>query len=154
MSRIDDLRLLLGEIERYRSIASRMNGAISQLLKHDIPALGRNSTTAMAAASLIETAYTAVETVLFRVAQCFGNNLSQSRWHTDLLNRMMTPVPGLRPAVVSEQTRSMLDELMRFRHFKRYYFSFEYDWNRLTHLFDVLARTDKALVAELNSFQR
>lgn len=153
MSRIDDLRLLLGEIERYRSVSSRIDDAITQLLEHDVPALGRNSTTAMAAAGLIETAYTSVETVLFRIAQSFGNNLSRSRWHTDLLSRMVTPIPGLRPAVISEQTRSMLDELMRFRHFNRYYFSFDYDWNRLSHLFEVRARTSKTLEIEIDTFR-
>ncbi|TVQ96870.1 MAG: hypothetical protein EA403_15560 [Spirochaetaceae bacterium] len=153
MSRIDDLHLLLGDIERYRSVSSKMNGAIVQLLDHDIPKLGTNTTTAMAAAGLIETAYTAVETVLFRIAQCFGNNLSQERWHSDLLHRMATPAPGLRPAVLSEQTRSMLDELMRFRHFKRYYFSFEYDWNRLRYLFEVIARTDEAMGTEIRAFE-
>jgi hypothetical protein len=33
--------------------------------------------------------------------------------------------------VISDDTYRALDELLRFRHFKRYYFEFDYDWDRL-----------------------
>ena len=33
--------------------------------------------------------------------------------------------------MISDATCAALSELRRFRHFKRYYFSFDYDWDRL-----------------------
>ena len=93
----------------------------------------------LAAAGLIENYYTAVETVLYRIAQVFGNNLDPQRWHSDLLRRMCVSIPDVRPRVLSEITYSRLDELMRFRHFKRYSFHLEFDWQRLELLL-VVAR--------------
>lgn len=43
----------------------------------------------------------------------------------------MFEIPGIRPSVISEPTYLMLSEILRFRHFRRYYFDFDYDWDRL-----------------------
>jgi hypothetical protein len=43
-------------------------------------------------------------------------------------------VPGVRPPVIRDDTATLLAEFLRFRHFKRYYFQFEYDWERLRYL--------------------
>lgn len=75
----------------------------------------------VAIAGLVENYYTAIETVLFRISQQFGNHLEQNKWHSDLLRRMVLDVPGTRPAVLTGAVVSKLDELLRFRHFKRYY---------------------------------
>ena len=81
-------------------------GAVDQLTSSDIPALGRTTTTAAAAASHIESFYTAVETVL-----------------------------------------------MRFRHFKRYYFQLEYDWDRLEYLIALVRRAAPGIIREFDTFR-
>jgi len=154
MSRIENLQELRGEIARYRDVSSRLLEALRQVENHDIERIGKTTTTAVAVAGLIENSYTAVETVLFRIAQNFGNNLDASRWHTDLLRRMTIPVPNVRPAVVGEATYAKLDELMRFRHFKRYYFNLDYDWSRLEYLMSVVHTTIPTITAELSEFDR
>ena len=45
--------------------------------------------------------------------------------------QMTLTIPEVRPRVISDATFAALSELRRFRHFKRYYFSFDYDWDRL-----------------------
>ena len=75
--------------------------------------------------------YTCLETAFLRVSQFFENALDDARWHEQLLRAMTWTVPGVRERVISDTTCAALSELRRFRHFKRYYFAFDYDWERL-----------------------
>ena len=75
--------------------------------------------------------YTCLETSFLRISQFFENALDDARWHGQLLRAMTWTVPEVRERVISDSTFSALSELRRFRHFKRYYFSFDYDWDRL-----------------------
>lgn len=154
MSRVEDLRELTGEIQRYLDVSTRLMAALGRLSEHDIPQMGKTTTTALAAAGLLENFYTAIETVLFRISQNFGNSLDPERWHSDLLNKMTISIPDTRPAVLSDQTRAMLDELMRFRHFKRYYFQLEYDWHRLEYLMGLVGRLEPEVRSEFQVFDR
>jgi hypothetical protein len=47
---------------------------------------------------------------------------------------MTINIEGVRIAVVSEENYLLLLELLMFRHFRRYYFELEYDWDRLEYL--------------------
>lgn len=118
----------------------------------DIPLLGRTSRSAVLLAGLIENYYTCAETTFFRISQYFENNLTPEGWHADLLEKMSLDIPTLRPRVISDQTCIDLSELMRFRHFKRYYFGTAYDWDRLDELLKRAKRTHDRLLAELNRF--
>ncbi|GEM_PF-990579 len=153
MSRIADLRELLGEIDRFEDASRRLLSALDHLMTKDVATIGRTTTTGVAAAGLLENFYTAVETVLVRIAQSFGNNLRPERWHSDLLQRMTVGVPGVRPAVLSERLYSYLDELMRFRRFKRYYYHLEYDWTRLEHLTELAQRAAPMVTGEFSTFR-
>ncbi len=44
---------------------------------------------------------------------------------------MILEIEGVRKAVISDETYSNLLEFLKFRHFKRYYFEFDYDWDKL-----------------------
>jgi hypothetical protein len=83
-----------------------------------VPHTGRTDYAASHVAQLLESSYTALETLFMRVSQAFENSLDQRTWHTDLLDRMVIPVPAMRERVLSEKSRTMLLELLRFRHFK------------------------------------
>lgn len=78
--------------------------------------------------------YTCVETAFVRISKFFENNLDGSRWHADLLERMTVDVPDVRPRVISDFEHTVLLEFLRFRHFKRYYFHFEYDRDKMSFL--------------------
>ena len=47
-----------------------------------------------------------------------------------------------------------LSELLRFRHFKRYYFKLEYDWDRLDFLIAKLRQAHPLVVRDLERFGR
>jgi len=107
---------------------------------------------AITLSEIIVNYYTCLETVFFRISSFFENNLSKERWHSELLHKMTLHIKGIREPVISDQSYKILDEFRRFRHFKRYYFDFAYDWDRLEFLqkkFDILIANIKN---DLNSF--
>jgi hypothetical protein len=85
-------------------------------------------------AEILTNYYTCLETAFLRISQFFENHLSSDRWHQDLLDKMTLSIEEIRPRVLSDETRAELRELMRFRHFKRYYLEFDYDWDKLRFL--------------------
>jgi hypothetical protein len=104
-------------------------------------------------AQILENSYTAIETALLRIAQGFDNSLSPERWHSDLLDKMVLEKKGLRPRVLSDESHRLLTELMRFRHFKRYYLELDYDWEKLRFLLSVYRRCLPLVRAELSAFR-
>ncbi|TVR52890.1 MAG: antitoxin [Spirochaetaceae bacterium] len=64
----------------------------------------------------IHNIYAVMENACLRVAKFFENNLSDSSWHKDLLERMRLTIEGVRPALLDEDTYLLLDELRAFRH--------------------------------------
>jgi len=50
--------------------------------------------------------------------------------------------------------RSCLDELLKFRHFKRYYFEFHYDWDRLVYLQKRFDQVRPLLDRDLDQFRQ
>ena len=85
-------------------------------------------------AEIITDFYTCLETAFVRISKVFENNLEKERWHTNLLERMIIEVPGVRKALLTDMSYNLLKEIMRFRHFKRYYFELEYDKDRIDFL--------------------
>ncbi len=98
---------------------------------NEFAVLGRTTVSAMVLSQIFVDFYTCIETLLFRISQQFENNLKKEQWHKELLKKMSLTLPTIRPAVLSTQTELLLSEILRFRHFKRYYFDFDYDWAKL-----------------------
>jgi len=99
--------------------------------------------------------YTCLETVFFRISSFFENNLSKEKWHSELLRKMTLEIEGIRPRAISDSTYRILDEFRRFRHFKRYYYDFNYDWDKLEFLqkkFETLSVEIKNDLSEFISF--
>jgi hypothetical protein len=62
------------------------------------------------------------------VAKAFENRIgSGGDWHRTLLLRMSEPVPGLRPALLSEELFDAMNRLRGFRHFVRHAYLTEID---------------------------
>ena len=150
---MDDRSDLMAEIENWNSVSVKLLEMIETAETQDIVALGKTPLMGVAIAGLIENYYTAVETLLYRISQRFGNSLEPARWHSELLRRMTLDVPDTRPAVLSNDAASKLDELMRFRHFKRYYFQLEWDWDRLDHMVSTIRVLQPTLVREFQAFR-
>ena len=70
-----------------------------------------------------------------------------------ICERVAVSLEGVRDAVISEETTRDLGELMKFRHFRRYYFEFEYDWDKLDYLQKVFKRVAESLPPDLKKFR-
>ena len=58
----------------------------------------------------------------------------RAAYHADLIRRMQLDIRGIRPAVLSVETASRLDELRRFRHLFRHAYATDLDPARVTAL--------------------
>ena len=121
------IRSLLGELERTRSLLQR----IERFYDERFPAEQRTADSAIILSEILGNYYTCLETFFLRVSQTFENNLPGDSWHRELLGKMVLSIPGERDPLLSEDSYQAVGELLRFRHFKRYYLEFDYDWDRL-----------------------
>ncbi len=115
MSDSETLRLLHGQLEDdYRFIVQCASRHTDMRLRAEGAA--DSEMASMALAYLIHNLYTAFESYFLRVAKHFENNLDDSAWHRELIDRMRIEVPGIRPALIPPELAEDLDELRRFRH--------------------------------------
>jgi hypothetical protein len=148
---------LLGEIERGLGITDSLHERLHQFIEKVIPISGKTDSAASHVAQILESSYTALETLFLRISQAFENSLDQRKWRADLLDRMVIHISGIWERVLSEKARSLLLELLRFRHFKRSYLELDYDWHRLDFLIGVLDRVlphVKAVIERFKDFLR
>ena len=127
-------------------------GELQQALDLDVPKLGRTNRSALIVAGLIDSYYTRLETGFLRISQHFENNLLPDKWHRDLLEKMQLTIGGVRIAAVSKENAGRLDELLRFRHFRRYYFQIDYDWRKLDFLCALLFEAQPVVKRDLLAF--
>ncbi len=68
----------------------------------------------------LHSAYSMLENYFLRVSKFFENDLPADRWHKPLVEKMALEIPGVRPALLAEETskRGAL-ELLKFRHIFR-----------------------------------
>ena len=67
---------------------------------------------------------------------------------------MTLEIEGVRTAVVLEEAFSPLFELLKFRHFKRYYLELVYEWDRLDFLVTKLCQVHPLVPRDLERFVR
>ncbi len=124
---------LIGEIDKCSGHLERLNELYRQAVE-DISDQDRTLEKAVFLSEIFVNYYTCLETIFFRISQFFENSLPQEHWHSELLQKMCLNIPDIREAVISEEIFNLLDEFRKFRHFKRYYYSLDYDWDRLDYL--------------------
>ena len=126
--------------DRSAALAAKLDAALPVLdrihsfydrFQHQRVGAARTVEDAIIVSDVMVSFYTCLETSFLRISQFFENALDDARWHEQLLRAMTWTVPGVRERVISDATCAALSELRRFRHFKRYYFAFDYDWERL-----------------------
>lgn len=143
---------LLAEIEKSRKVLFQLDEFLQAVKVNELQTLGKTQSTALIISGILENYYTCLEIIFFRIAQFFENNLKPEKLHSELLRKMNLKIDGLREAVLSDKTYSILSELLRFRHFKRYYYELEYDWERLDYLLKKLEQVKPLLEKDLNLF--
>lgn len=75
-----------------------------------------------------------------------------ANWHQELLQQMTAEIPGVRPAVLSVQTRNRLDRYRGFRHVVRNVYTFNLDPEQIGLLVQQLPTAYQGLVEELSGF--
>lgn len=96
--------------------------------------------------------YAGVERLFKLIAATVDGTVPQgANWHQVLLNQMATEIPHVRPAVISEDTRDVLDEYRGFRHVVRNVYTFKFDPMKVQRLVErvpeVFSRVRRELLA-------
>lgn len=98
--------------------------------------------------------YTSLEDLFKQIAKSFENHIeSMSNFHKELLIRMNTEVPKIRPRVISNQSLVLLDKVRAFRHFIRHAYDCELDEKELLLIQDKLANEYAHVEKDLQSFR-
>jgi len=75
--------------------------------------------------------YTGFERIFKNIASFFENNINEEKWHFSLLERMSIEIEGIRPAVISRESFTWLNELRGFRHFFRHAYNADIEQDKL-----------------------
>ena len=153
MSVNDAIAELDARIDKTKVLLARIAREYDAFMRDDLPVLGQKNASAIVLSELMVDYYTCLETCFLRISQFLENHLSTDRWHADLLEKMTLRIEGVRDAVICDATAADLQELMKFRHFRRYYFEMEYDWDKLAFLQKVYGRVRASVPGELTTFQ-
>ncbi len=146
-----DIAVLSGQIEKGLLVLDKINAFHDRFTTQDMSPQ-RPAKDAIVLAEVLTNYYTCVETIYLRISQFFENSLSPDRWHRDLLEKMTLSIAGVREQALSDEVFPMLLELQKFRHFRRYYFEIEYDWDRLGFLLKKYREARPLVVRDLRSF--
>lgn len=97
--------------------------------------------------------YCAFESIFQRIAEVFGNHISErAGWHADLLRRMTLDIEGLRPRLLSVQAYDSLDELRRFRHVFRSAYRLHLDADRLALVYRKARQLEQVYQMDIQQF--
>jgi len=144
--------ILKSEINKGRSVLKKIvDFYITYISKQHDPAAKRMDQ-AIVISDLICSYYTCLETIFLRISQFFENALTATKWHQELLQKLTLQIDGIRDAAISDETYNILVELLKFRHFKRYYFELEYDWDKLGFIQKKFTQANEKVDEDLNAF--
>ena len=103
---------------------------------------------------LLHNFYTAFEDLMREVARTFENTVDDTtRYHREFLKRMKLNVAGIRPALVSEASFRILDELRAFRHVFRHAYGYELEKEKVEHLVKKLKEGIDSVRKDVDAFR-
>jgi len=101
----------------------------------------------------IHNLYSAFEDLFLIVAKYFENTIEdKSRYHIELLRRMVIDIKGVRPPLLAKNTAAWLDELRAFRHVFRHAYSYKIDKTKLMFVLDLAEKTKNCYKDDITSF--
>jgi len=127
----NSINTLLGEINKTQKILKKIDVFYLEFINGN---KDKSVANAIVVAESYVNFYTCLETLFLKISQHFENNLKNHKWHSDLLRKMTLRVDNIREPVLSDETYNILLDFLRFRHFNRHYFEFDYDWDKLEFL--------------------
>lgn len=144
-----ELPILKSEIEKELQELERLCSEMGSVLRCSEPTFIE----VRAAGSILHDFYCAAEKVFKKIASRIDRDIpSGEDWHLQLLERMTLALPGLRPAVISEEMRERLSEYLRFRHLFRNIYGFELRWRRIEELGHEMREVLVALRQDIERF--
>lgn len=144
--------ILKSEINKGISVLKKIFDFYTNYVASEYQPAAKRMDQAIVISDLICSYYTCVETIFLRISQFFENTLTEKKWHQDLLQKMTLRIEGIREAVISDETYNILVELLKFRHFKRYYFELEYDWDKLDFIQKKFNQANERVNKDLSEF--
>ena len=97
--------------------------------------------------------FTAAEDLLKTIAGAFENQVNDhARYHAELIGIMHTEIPGRRPALLSDNSKRLLDKLRAFEDWIRHGYDYELDREELQLLQNKLKADFIYLVNDLDAF--
>ncbi|MCU0620040.1 MAG: hypothetical protein MUC69_00900 [Gemmatimonadales bacterium] len=97
--------------------------------------------------------YGAAESLMARVARVLDGGLPEGpEWHRELPDRMAGPLEGVRPALLSPESRAALRRLLGFRHFFRHAYAVELDPVELADHATAVMAAHPRIEAEVSAF--
>lgn len=105
--------------------------------------------------SILHDFYTVIEDIFELIAGDINGKIPQeSRWHKRLLHLMALDIPKLRPAIISKELESELNEYLRFRHLFRNVYGHQLKWSRMAGLIHNLESVCKNATDEIENFRK
>lgn len=139
--------ILLGYFDKQLVFVNRL---YNEIIKVDLSVYEKRFLFAMR----MQQFYTALEDLLKQIAKSFENHIdSMSNFHKELLIRMNTEIPQIRPVVISHESFLFLDKLRAFRHFIRHAYDCELDEGELVSIQKKLHSEFSLLATDLKNFR-
>jgi len=131
------LEILRSDINRQSEIIDRIYEGIQERSE----GYAENKERMESLAYQLHNLYCAFEDMMRIVADEFENQISERLdWHKRLLIRMTEDIPNIRPALFSQESFILLDELRGFRQWFRHAYSYKIESDKLSI---VLKKADK-----------
>lgn len=151
-SREEGLRFkaeILEEIENIERIA-----AIIEKRKREIKKHAREADVYLdSIVHNIENFYMGIEDIFKMVAVFTDEGIPEGpRWHSALIKGMAREIPGVRPAVIRDETRMLLDEYRKFRHLVRNIYTFSIIPQKVMKLANGIKKTLNVLLKDIRKF--
>ena len=97
--------------------------------------------------------YSGFEKIFLEVAKEIDENIPDgSSWHKELLDQMALKIKNLRPAVISKESRDILDEYRAFRHVVRNVYANKYSAKKISILLDDFSEEYLRVKNEIQDF--
>jgi len=98
--------------------------------------------------------YTAIEDLFKQIAKAFENHIeNMSNFHKEILIRMNTEVPKIRPFVISNSSLVFLDKVRAFRHFIQHAYDCELDEDEIELIQEKLTKEYFHVAKDLQNFR-
>lgn len=103
----------------------------------------------------IHSFYSGIERIFEKISSAVDGSLPQGiNWHQELLNQMTIEIPKVRPAVISEKSRQLLEPYRGFRHVVRNVYTYHIMPEKMKPLAKSIRPVFKQVEKELTTFSR